>query len=146
MAGRGPAIHVFGPDERNSISNSRRYSPPVNVIAKNFRYGHASSALPAVHALQARLSVVMEVYMRLLRTKWFMMGVAGCGIFVFGLIEVGQYYYMTRVLHLWAQGAYLLAIGAPAFLLGIVTIMTADAIKRIEDRLNRLEARQQGDK
>jgi hypothetical protein len=84
--------------------------------------------------------------MKLLRTSWFLMMIAGFIILVYGLEVTGQYYYMTRVLHEWAQSIIVLTEGTTALLLGAVTIMTAAAIRKIDKRLNQLEARQQDDK
>jgi hypothetical protein len=78
--------------------------------------------------------------------SWFLMMIAGFIILVYGLEVTGQYYYMTRVLHEWAQSIIVLTEGTTALLLGAVTIMTAAAIRKIDKRLNQLEARQQDDK
>ena len=78
---------------------------------------------------------------QIVKTSWFLMGFVGCACFGSGLLMLAlNYYYCGRIWH----STFLQA--SSLMLVGLVMIMTADAIKKIEDRLRKLEARQQGEK
>ncbi len=78
---------------------------------------------------------------QLFKTYWFVMGLGGCAFFGEGLFMVGyDYYYCDRVWH----STFLQA--SPLVLVGLAMILTAAGIKKLEDRLNQLEARRQDDK